>query len=140
MDAEQFPNGIWLVELAPIGDPALVPQTVAAVLGLRQEQARPLLEMVTDYLREKNLLLVLDNCEHLIDACAKFADTLLHACPHTRILATSREALGILGEVVWRVPSLTVPDLQILPPAEAWMSYEGIRLFVERATAARPRV
>ena len=85
-DAKQFVNGVWLVELAPLADPALVSQTVASVLGLHGEHARSMLDLVLDYLREKNLLLILDNCEHLIDACAQFVDTLLHTCPELKIL------------------------------------------------------
>src|SRR5205085_10538860 len=91
-----------------------------------------------DYLRSRQALLVLDNCEHLIGACATLADGLLRACPLLRILATSREPLGIGGEMAWRLPSLSLPDLQHLPPAEGLSQYEAVRLFIERAVVALP--
>ena len=100
---------MWLVELAALADPALVPQAVAQAVGVREEPGRPLLATLVDALKPRRLLLVLDNCEHLLDACARLADALLRACPRLRLLATSREALGIAGETVWRVPSLPVP-------------------------------
>src|SRR5512137_1333723 len=92
---DDFAQGVWFVELAPLSDPALVPQAVASALGLREEKGQPLMTMLTDYLHAKTLLVVLDNCEHLIEACAQLADALLHACPRLKILASSREALGI---------------------------------------------
>ena len=106
-----FPDGGWFVELAPLSDPALVPLTIASVLGLREESGRPILATLLEWLRDKHLLLILDNCEHLIAACAGLADTVLHAAPFVRILASSREALGIAGEATYHVPSL-VPALR----------------------------
>ncbi|MSP12304.1 MAG: adenylate/guanylate cyclase domain-containing protein [Chloroflexi bacterium] len=135
---DTFPDGVWLVELAPISDPALAPQAVAAVLGVREESGRPLLATVTDYLRAKSLLLILDNCEHLVAACAQVAETLLRACPHLKLLATSREALGIAGEVPFHVPSLSLPDPQHLSAVAALSQYEAVRLFIERATTVKP--
>ena len=139
---ETFPDGVWLVELAPLSDPALVPQAVVSALDIREQSDRPLIETLSNYLGSKQLLLVLDNCEHLIEACATLAETLLRTCSNLRILATSREAIGITGESAWQVPSLPAPDPQHLPPAEAnlaatLMQYEAIRLFVDRAIAAR---
>ena len=104
-----YPDGVWLVELAALADPALVPQAVAAAVGVREEPGRPLLATLTGALRPRRLLLLLDNCEHLLEACARLADALLRACPHLTVLATSREALGIAGETAWRVPSLVAP-------------------------------
>ena len=101
---------MWLAELAALADPALVPQAVAQAVGVREEPGRPLLATLTDALRARRLLLVLDNCEHLLDACARLVDGVLRACPALRVLATSREALGIAGETAWRVPSLALPD------------------------------
>src|SRR5207244_5673685 len=101
----------WLVELAVLTDPALVPQAVASVLGAREEPGRPLTATLTEYLRPKSLLLVLDNCEHLLAACAQLADALLRSCPRLRMLASSREGLGTGGEQTYQVPSLTVPDV-----------------------------
>ena len=127
-----------MVELAPLADPALVPQVVASTLGVREQPGRSLTEALSYYLRTRKVLLVLDNCEHLIDACAELAEALLHSCPELRILATSREALGITGEVAWPVPSLSLPDLRRLPDIESLTRYESARLFVERAAAVKP--
>ena len=135
---ETYADGVWLVELAPVSDPALVAQTVAAALGVREQPGRPILATLATHLQPKRLLLVLDNCEHLIHACAELAEDLLKACPELRSLATSREQLAIAGETVWRVPSLPLPDLMRLPPLENLAQYEAVRLFIERAIAALP--
>ena len=95
---DQYPDGVWLVELAPILDPLLIPRITATAIGLRDETQRPVIDILCDFLREKKLLIVLDNCEHLVDACAQMADRILRAAPDTRILASSREALGIGGK------------------------------------------
>ena len=134
----QFSNGVWLIELAPLEDPALVPQTLLAIFNLRESAHRDPLEVLTGHLRSKNLLLILDNCEHLIEACAQFSEALLHACPKLKILPSSREILGIAGEVPFRVPSLTTPDLNHLPSFEKLLDVESIRLFMERAATAKP--
>src|SRR5205085_8672156 len=107
---EECPDGVWLVELAALSNPALVPQAVAAALRAREEPGRPLEETLADFLRPRSLLLVLDHCEHLVTACARMAETLLRASPQLRILATSREALGVAGEAPCRVPSLLLPN------------------------------
>ena len=112
----EFEDGVWWVELASLTDPALVPQAIGSALGLRDEAKRPLLDQLGDHLCGKRLLLVLDNCEHLIAACATCANVLLHAAPDLRILVTSREPLAIAGETTYRVPSLQVPDPEHLPP------------------------
>jgi non-specific serine/threonine protein kinase len=135
---DQFRDGIWLVDLAPLTEPDLVKSSVASVLRVQEGSERSLIEVLSDYLRPRELLLVLDNCEHLIAASAHLAETLLLAAPDLRILATSREALGILGETVWRVPSLSVPDRAQTLSADAVLRYEAPRLFVERATAVAP--
>ena len=106
----RFKDGAWVVELAPLSDPNLVTQTVATVIGVREGSTRSLRESVIEHLRHREMLLVLDNCEHLIDACAELAAALVRAAPHLRILATSREGLGVSGETVRRVPSLSLPD------------------------------
>jgi predicted ATPase/DNA-binding SARP family transcriptional activator/Tfp pilus assembly protein PilF len=133
-----YPDGVWLVELAALVDPALVPQTVAAALGVREAPGQPLTETLTAALRSKHLLLVLDNCEHLITACAHLAEALLRACPYLRILATSREPLHVPGEMLWLVPALSLPDPRRLPPLANLLQYEAIRLLVERAQAVVP--
>lgn len=132
-----FRDGVWLIELAPITEPSLVLQAVAAVFGVREQPGMPLDSLVLNYLRDKHLLLILDNCEHLVETCAQLADQYLHHCPNLKILASSREALGINGETVYRVPSLALPD-QSKDSPEALMGYESIQLFVDRASAASP--
>lgn len=133
---ESFSGGVWLVELAPLSDPSLVPQTVATALGVREEAGRTLLATLTDYLRAKDLLIVLDNCEHLIDACAQLVNALLQACSRVRILTSSREALDIGNEKTFQVPSLSLPDSHHLPSLEALAECEAVRLFVDRAMTA----
>jgi non-specific serine/threonine protein kinase len=126
------------VELAGLVDPALLSQSIAAALGIREQPGRPLAETLVDALRHRALLLVLDNCEHLVMASAQLADALLRSCPALRVLATSRESLGVAGEVSWRVPSLELPQYQgDASPADLARS-EAVRLFVERARAALP--
>jgi non-specific serine/threonine protein kinase len=137
---ERFPQGVWLVELARLADPALVPQAVATVLGLQESAHQPLLATLVEVLRARRLLLVLDNCEHLIEACAELSEALLRACPHLQILASSREALGITGETSWRVPSLTLPQASPRATLEQVAQGEAVQLFVERARAAQPHV
>jgi non-specific serine/threonine protein kinase len=114
-----------------------VPQTLATVLGVREDASRPLLTVLTEVLHLKRLLVLFDNCEHLIEACAQVAAALLRACPHVAVLATSREALGITGETAYRVPSLSLPAAQALT-LETLHESEAVRLFGERATAVQP--
>jgi predicted ATPase/class 3 adenylate cyclase/tetratricopeptide (TPR) repeat protein len=133
-----FPHGAWLVELAPIAQPELVPQAVAQALALRAETDGPLQQVLAEHLRDQTVLLILDNCEHLVEACAQLADQLLRAAPGLRILATSREALGIAGESSYPVPPLSLPDPRQLPPLETLVQSEAARLFVERTVAVRP--
>jgi non-specific serine/threonine protein kinase len=135
---DRFPDGVWVVDLASLSDPDLVVQAVASVLDVREGPHRPILTALVDCLRNRQLLLILDNCEHLIAACAQFADAILRAAERACILATSREGLGITGETVWRVPSLSVPDAATKVPAETLLHYDAARLFVERAAAVDP--
>ncbi|MGH3147879.1 MAG: ATP-binding protein, partial [Rubrobacter sp.] len=132
---EGFEDGVWWLELASLSDPKLVPGTVASTLGVREVPDRSLTDALAEHLKPKKTLLVLDNCEHLVDECATLADTLLRACPDLRILATSREPLHIAGESTWTVPSLSLPDLRRLPSAGELAHYEAVELFVERAKA-----
>lgn len=134
---ESFADGVWFVEFAPLSDPALVPQTVATALHVREQPGRPVLDALIDYLQTKNLLLILDNCEHLIAACAQVADALLRACANLKIVASSREGLGISGEVTYHVPSLSIADLREAASFEAIRQNDCVRLFAERATAAQ---
>ena len=136
--AGDYPDGVWFVELAPLADPALVPQAVAAALGVREQPGRPLVDQLADALRGRDCLLVLDNCEHLVDACAALAEAFLAACPQLRVLATSREPLRVPGEAVWPVPPLAAPDPAQLPSLAALGDYPAVRLFAERARAQQP--
>lgn len=135
---EAFPDGVWFVELAALADPALVSQAIASIWDIREAADQPLTGTLVEYLQRKELLLVLDNCEHLISACAQLASTLLRTCPNLRILATSREAQNTPGETVWIVPSLSFPAQEFLPSLEYLTQYEAIRLFLDRATAVLP--
>lgn len=130
-----FEDGVWLVEFAPIADPSQILQTIASTFEIGEVPGLPLNTLVYDYLREKHLLIILDNCEHLVEASAKVADELLHVAPNIKIIASSREALGINGETVYRVPSLSLPD-QDEVTKEAAVGCESVQLFVERASAA----
>jgi predicted ATPase/DNA-binding XRE family transcriptional regulator len=134
----EYSNGVWLVELAPILDPLLVPRVTATAMGLRDEPGRPVIEILAAYLREKKMLIILDNCEHLLDACARMAEKILQAAPNAQMLASSREPLGIRGEVTYRVPSLRLPDMEHLPPIASFSQYEAVGLFIDRATAVVP--
>ena len=135
---DRFKDGVGFIELAPITDPNLVPNTVANTLGVRAESGRPLLATLVDWFRDREFLIILDNCEHLLDACARFADAVLGGSHQTRILATSREALGIAGETAYRVPSLPTPNLKDQIPLEQLEECESVRLFMERATQTLP--
>ena len=133
-----FTDGVWFIELAPLADPALILQAMASGLGIREQMGMSLNEVIINYLRAKNLLIILDNCEHLIDACAQLAEGILQACSNLKIIASSREALGVTGEVIYRVPSLSTLDpshatLEMLSQSEA------VQLFMERATATNPK-
>lgn len=135
---EDYPDGVWLVDLARLADAALIPQAIGAGLGLRDEALRPLLDQLVDYFAPRRLLLLLDNCEHLVAGCALVADRLLRGTSELKVLATSREPLGIDGEASFYVPSLQAPDPQHMPSFEEAVAYEAIRLFGERARSARP--
>jgi non-specific serine/threonine protein kinase len=135
---DRYPQGVWLVGLAPLADPTLVPGAVLAALGVPEQPGRLPLATLLDALRTRELLLVLDNCEHLLDACAGLAEALLCACPDLRLLATSREALGLTGETRYRVPSLAVPGADQAASPTAVARCAAVRLFVERARAVQP--
>jgi predicted ATPase/class 3 adenylate cyclase len=136
--SEEFADGVWFVELARISSAELVPQAVADALGVGEAAGEDLASALAWYVRERRLLLVLDNCEHLLDACGRLTDRLLRAAAGLKILATSREALGISGEMVLRVPSLSLPEEEGTLTAEEVLRYEAPRLFVERAAFHRP--
>lgn len=130
---EQYPDGAWLVELASTPEPAMVTRAVADVLNVAEVSVQDLDRVVADHIGTKTMLLVLDNCEHVIEACAKFADTVLRSCPNLQVLATSREALGISGESIYRVPPLSLPDLKVQHTTDTLSHFEAARLFIDRA-------
>jgi predicted ATPase len=147
---DRFADGVWFVDLAPLTDPNAMPQCILDLWRVPEQAARSSLETLTAYLGAKQILLILDNCEHLINACAALAETLLQHCPELSLLATNREALNIGGELPWRAPSLTrlsnasqrwedaaAPAQRHLAP-EALLQFEAVALFVERAQARSP--
>jgi non-specific serine/threonine protein kinase len=136
--SDGYADGVWLVELAALADAALAPQAAAQALGVREQPGRPVLATLTAALKPRRLLLLLDNCEHLIDGCATLVDALLRGCPGLRVLAVSREPLSLAGEVAWPTPPLALPNLDSLPNADELACNDAVRLFVERAAAARP--
>jgi predicted ATPase/DNA-binding SARP family transcriptional activator/DNA-binding CsgD family transcriptional regulator len=131
-----YPDGVWLIELASLSEPGLVVQEVARTLGLEEQPGRPLLESLLRALADKEMLVLLDNCEHLTGAVARLSGALLDSCPETRVLATSRERLGAEGESTWPVPSLSVPGEAFT--VEDLEGYESVKLFVDRACGAHP--
>jgi len=136
--AAGFPDGAWLVELADTADPELLPGRIASALGVREEPDRPLAETLIDALRPRQLLLILDTCEHVVDACAALVQQLLIGCPGLRLIATTREPLRVRGETVWRVPPLAVPAAGDGLGTGDLAQHEAVRLFAERAAAASP--
>jgi len=134
---DAFKDGTWWVELGALTDEALVPQAVAKTLGAQETSNQPIRNTLPNFLRTKELLLVLDNCEHLVYASAQISESLLEACPQLKILTTSRESLNIPGESVWNVPTLTLPGPGQISLVDLMMDYESTRLFVERGTAVR---
>jgi predicted ATPase/class 3 adenylate cyclase len=135
---DEFHDGAWFVDLSALSDPALLEYELANTWGLRQQPGQTIHAILVDYLRQKRLLLIMDNCEHLVDSVARLADQLLRAAPGLSILATSRETLNINGETLFRLPALSLPDVKRLPSPEGLTHFEAVRLFLERAQAVRP--
>jgi predicted ATPase/DNA-binding SARP family transcriptional activator len=135
----KFKDGIWWVELVGLNDPALIKQEIAKVLDVREVSNRPITDALVEHLQKRHVLLVLDNCEHLIVGCAQLVDLLLSSCKNLKILATSREALDILSETIWTVPSLALPNLGENLSAQRLKKYESIHLFTERAEGIQPQ-
>jgi len=133
-----YPDGVWFVELAPLTDERMVAQAVASVLGVEEERGRSVVDALVEHVADRQLLLVLDNCEHLVGACAALAEQLLRSGPHVRILASSREPLRVSGEASFPVPALSVPASQGPVAVEALAQSPAVRLFVDRATAVTP--
>ena len=135
---ENSPDGVWFVEFAPLTDAALVPQTVAQALKAPEEPGKATLQTLIERLKAKEIVVLLDNCEHVLSAAAVLTDALLRALPQIRLLATSREPLNITGETVYRVPSLSLPDPQQTQTPESLSQYEAVQLFIDRALAVAP--
>jgi predicted ATPase len=133
-----FPDGVWFLDLAPLSDPALVPNTLASLFGLRESGEMPVADLLINYFHSRTALVIFDNCEHLIKPCAQLVHSLLTSCEHLSILATSREALRVSGELPYRVPSLEFPSLDVIATIDQLSAMEAVRLFVERAAVALP--
>lgn len=135
---EDYPDGVWMVELAPVSDPELVPQAVATVLGVKEDAGRSVLEALQKFIRDRKILIVLDNCEHVVQACADLAKRLLQSGPLSKVLASSRDALQIAGETVFHVAPLPAPPVDATHSADSLRAIDAVRLFIDRATAAQP--
>jgi predicted ATPase/DNA-binding winged helix-turn-helix (wHTH) protein len=135
---QDYADGVWFVDLAPITDPRLVSQAVALVVGVADQAAERMLEAIQKFIRNRRALLILDNCEHLLRGCAEFVGVLLHACAQLTVLATSREPLHLQGEAIFPLPALSFPNAGLDLKVEDVAKYEAVRLFVERATAVSP--
>ncbi|HSM71768.1 MAG TPA: tetratricopeptide repeat protein [Anaerolineales bacterium] len=136
---EEFPDGVWFVELASITEPDMIPQAILAAMGIPEQSKASNIQFLIEYLQKRKLLLILDNCEHLIDSCAKLAQKLVRDAAHIRIVSTSREALSIQGELIWQVLSLSLPDQKQTSVPEEFERYEAVQLFVERAALVQPQ-
>ena len=137
---DDFPDGVWFVELAPLTDPASVSQAIASVLGVKEEAGRPVIDALTKYVRDLQLLIVLDNCEQVIHGCADVAKRLLQAGPRVKVLTSSRDYLQVAGEAAYHVPTLSVPDPAKKIDVDSLAHHEAVQLFVDRAAAARQGV
>jgi len=135
---DDYPDGVWFVDLAPLSNPHLVVQATASVLGLKDEAEHSLIDVLLRYIADKRMLLVLDNCEHLLHACAELIAQMLRAAANVRVLAGSREPLRIGGETIFPVPALVFPDERTQVTAATLERYEATRLFVHRAKASNP--
>ena len=136
--SKDYAHGVWLVELAALTNPRLVPQSAASVLGVKEEAGRPVIEALVKFVKTRQLLLILDNCEHLLDACAELVKRLLEAGPGLKIIASSREHLRLQGEMTYTVPALATPDPYQKFIHTALTDYEAARLFIDRAVAVQP--
>ena len=135
---DDYPDGVWFVDLSPLADAHLVPQALATALGVSDEGGRPVIEVVARHLRDRTALILLDNCEHVLPACAELATQLLRGCSNIRVLAASREILHVSGETIYPVPALAVPAAERTLTLDALSHYEAARLFMQRVAAAQP--
>ncbi len=135
---DEMPDGIFLIELAPITEPSLIINAIGSALGVAEEPSRPMVDTVLDFLRDRRVMLLLDNCEHVLAATANLLHRLLRSCPGLRVVATSREAFGVPGEQLFRVQPMSLPDIRRLPTTGELASLESVALFVERARFVKP--
>jgi predicted ATPase len=135
---EEYRDGVWFVDLSPVTDPNFVVKAITEILSIKEAPNKPIIDTLIENIKDKSLLILLDNCEHLIQVCAEIADKLLQSVKGIRILATSREALNIPGEVVWGIPLLTFPDSGSKKDIDEVQRYEAIKLFIDRAGAGKP--
>jgi predicted ATPase/class 3 adenylate cyclase len=135
---DDYPDGVWFVELAPLTDPRLVPQAVASVVGVKEDAGRPVLDALVKFFKDRRLLLILDNCEHLVHACAELVTQLLQAGPWSKVIASSREHLHVAGETRYEVPALPSPSPGQAVTLAALTQYEAVGLFIDRAIAVQP--
>ena len=133
---DRFPDGVWFLDLAPISNPALVPNRLANLLGLRESENLSVIDLLINYFHSRTALIIFDNCEHLIEACAQLVHSLLTSCEGLSILATSREALRVSGEIPYRVPSLEIPNPNVEIAIDEISNMEAVKLFTERAVVA----
>jgi predicted ATPase/class 3 adenylate cyclase len=134
---DEYADGVWFIELAPLSDARLVPQGLATILGIKEQPDEAIIDTVVKKIGDREMLLILDNCEHLVMACAELCEALLSSCPGVRILASSRELLRIAGETAYRVPSLQLPNPKAIPRAASLSRFAAVRLFVDRALAVK---
>jgi predicted ATPase/class 3 adenylate cyclase len=135
---DNYPDGVWFVELAALSDPRLVPQALASALGVKEEPGGKVMDAVARFVRDKQLLIILDNCEHVVQASAELAKRLLEAGPKVQVLASSRDSLRIAGEIVFPVAPLPAPEKDGMPSVNAMMAIDSVRLFIDRAKAVQP--
>jgi len=133
-----FESGVWLTELATIGDPVLVPQTIAASLGIREQPGISLPVSIANYIDQNSHLLILDNCEHLLNAVSSLIDHMLRECPNLKILATSRQLLGVDGEAICQIPGMSVPNFDSAQSLDELVDHESVMLFYDRALLRKP--
>jgi non-specific serine/threonine protein kinase len=136
---DEYEYGVWFVDLAALNDPALLTATIIGALGIKEQSKKTTEETLIDFLKEKQILILLDNCEQLVHACADLTERLLSSCPKLKIIATSREALNCKGETTYRIPPLTIPDPNSNNTPEQLTQYESVRLFIERSLVVDPK-
>jgi predicted ATPase/class 3 adenylate cyclase len=135
---DEFENGVWIIELSPVTDPDLIGKEISTVLNLKEDPGTDIFDTLKEFLKDKNIILLFDNSEHLLARCAQIAETLLAYCPNLKIISTSREPFNIQGETIYRIPPLSMPDNIKNQSVESLYEYESVKLFLERANSINP--